>query len=111
MQPGDIVLLSISQADGQVKNRPVLLLKKMPPFNDWLVCGISSQLKQESKGFDYVILESDSVFSQTGLKSASLIRLGFLAVFSQKSIPGSIGNIDNAILKILLKRLSNHLIG
>ena len=110
MKSGDIALLPIRQADGRTKNRPILLLKQLPPFNDWLVCGISTQLHQEQKGFDFVILDTDTIFSQTGLKGSSLIRLGFLDVFPTSSIPGSIGSIDSTTLKLLLKRLANHLL-
>ncbi len=110
MKAGDIALCSIQQANGQIKNRPVLLLKQMPPFNDWLVCGISTQLQQEQKGFDHVILNTDPIYSQTGLKSSSLIRLGFLDVIPKNSFPGSIGNIDIPLLKMLLKRLADHLL-
>lgn len=47
----DIVLVAIPQADGTLKNRPVLLLRRLPRFNDFLVCGISTQLTQEVKNF------------------------------------------------------------
>ena len=110
MKPGDIALLAMQQVDGRTKNRPILLLKQMPPFNDWLVCGISTQLHQECKGFDFVILNTDVIFSQTGLKGSSLTRLGFLDVIPVSSIPGSIGNIDSVTLKLLLKRLANHIL-
>ncbi len=43
---GSICLISIPQADGKQKIRPVLLLKQFPPFNDYLVCGISTQIQQ-----------------------------------------------------------------
>ncbi len=110
MNPGDTALLSIRQADGRTKTRPILLLKQMPPFNDWLVCGISTQLHQEHKGFDFVVLDTDAIFAQTGLKGSSVIRLGFLDVIPTSSIPGSIGKIDPVTLKLLLNRLANHLL-
>jgi mRNA interferase MazF len=110
MKVGDIAIFSIQQANGQFKNRPVLLLKPMPPFNDWLVCGISSQLHQEHKGFDHVILDNDPTYPQTGLKSSSVLRLGFLDVIPKNSLPGSIGEIDSATVKVLLKRLATYLL-
>ncbi|HKO80878.1 MAG TPA: type II toxin-antitoxin system PemK/MazF family toxin [Chitinophagaceae bacterium] len=110
MKQGDIALFSVRQANGQPKNRPVLLLKQMPPFNDWLVCGISSQLRQECKGFDYIILDTDLTYTATGLRGSSLIRLGFLDVIPQNAFPGSIGKVDETVLKLLLKRLANHLL-
>jgi mRNA interferase MazF len=44
MKNGNIVLIPLPQSDGAIKRRPALLLKQMPPFNDWLLCGISTQL-------------------------------------------------------------------
>jgi hypothetical protein len=37
MQEGDIVKIKLPQADGKVKMRPGLLLKKLPPFGDLLL--------------------------------------------------------------------------
>ena len=44
MKEGDIVLGQLQQADGRYKLRPMLLLRQFPPFGDWLVSGISSQI-------------------------------------------------------------------
>lgn len=52
MKQGDIVLTPLPQANGQVKNRPALFLRVMPPFNDALVCGISTQLRQQLPNFE-----------------------------------------------------------
>lgn len=95
MKEGDVILVPLPQADGLVKNRPAIVLREMPPFNDFLVCGVSSQLYQEVKGFDEVITETDSDFSESGLLSASLVRLGFLAVVPRKAIAGAIGKISS----------------
>ena len=43
MNEGDLALAPLPQADGQIKNRPVVLLWRLPPFGDFLVCGISTQ--------------------------------------------------------------------
>ncbi|MCZ2460614.1 MAG: type II toxin-antitoxin system PemK/MazF family toxin [Chitinophagales bacterium] len=43
MKAGDIVLTKIPQ-DNQQKIRPVLILKVLPKYNDYLVCAVSSQL-------------------------------------------------------------------
>ena len=51
---GDIALASLPQADGLIKQRPALLLRQMPPFGDWLVCGISTQLRQQVADLDEV---------------------------------------------------------
>lgn len=39
----------------------------MPKYNDFLVCGISSQLKQYIKDFDEIILTTYSDFPNSGL--------------------------------------------
>lgn len=77
MKEADIIITPISQADGKIKNRPALLLRLMPKYNDYLVCGISSQLNQYLKNFDEMILKSDDDFSSSGLSKDSVIRLGF----------------------------------
>jgi mRNA interferase MazF len=110
LKAGDVALIPMPQADGKLKPRPILLLKKMPPFGDWLVCGISTQLQQEAKDFDIVILDKDSQFKATGLKSSSLIRLGFLTTLAESKIPGSIGTVSSSTIKELLKRLAAFLI-
>jgi mRNA interferase MazF len=75
-----------------------------------LVCGISTQLHHEVKGFDDVILTSDSDFVQSGLRATSLIRLGFLGVVPISQVAGSIGSIDSQRHEKLLKRLANFLV-
>ncbi len=110
MREGEIILANLAQADGTVKLRPVLLLKKLPGYNDFLVCGISTQLHQLIPNFDELIDETSNSFIQTGLRQSSIIRLGFLAVIPKNKIPGSIGRIDPTRHKNLLKRLSEHLI-
>ena len=109
MKAGAISLVALPQADGAVKRRPVLLLKQMPPFQDWLVCGISTQLQQKVEGFDRLLEAAEHYFPQTGLQKTSLIRLGFLAVIPKSQIIGSIGEIPNSMLKELLHTLSDFL--
>jgi mRNA interferase MazF len=109
MNQGDVVLTPVPQSDGILKNRPAILLREMPPYRDMLVCGVSTQLHQEVKGFDEVVQLADSDFTSTGLKSTSLIRLGFLAIIPRTAIIGSIGKISSQRHKRLLRRLSEYL--
>ena len=44
MKEGDIVLTPVPQADGSIKNRPAILVREFPPYKDFLVCGVSTQL-------------------------------------------------------------------
>ena len=110
MTEGDVVLTPVPQADGQIKNRPAIVLREMRPYGDLLVCGVSSQLSQRVPGFDEVILPADADFAASGLVSASLIRLGFLATVPRRSVAGSIGAISPERHKRLLKTLSDYLI-
>jgi len=110
MKESDVVLTPVPHADGSLKNRPAILLRELPPYKDFLVCGVSSQLHHEVKGFDDIISPSDVDFSSSGLRVESLIRLGFLAVLPRPKILGSIGSISSNRHMRLLKTLSEYLI-
>lgn len=110
MKQGDVVLTPVPQSNGITKNRPAIFLKEMPPYEDLLVCGVSTQLHQEVKGFDEVIWDTDPDFATSGLRSTSLIRLGFLAVLPRSEIINSIGSISTQRHQRLLKVLSDYLI-
>jgi mRNA interferase MazF len=110
MKPGDVALVGLPQSDGINKIRPAILLRKMPPFGDFLVCGISSKLHHEAEGFDEIISQSDSDFKQTGLAHTSLARLGFLTVIPTREIPGIIGAVSPSRYQRLVEKLSEYLI-
>jgi mRNA interferase MazF len=82
----------------------------MPPFGDFLVCGISTQVHQAVAGFDEVVSRLDDDFGESGLLADSVIRLGFLAVVPRKRLLGSIGKIDGSRHVRLLRNLSRHLL-
>jgi mRNA interferase MazF len=109
MNEGDIALAPLPQADGQIKNRPVVLLCRLPPFGDFLVCGVSTQLHQRVADFDEVIEKADKEFPTSGLKAASLIRLGFLAVLPETALLGKIGVVSSARRERLLANLCRQL--
>jgi mRNA interferase MazF len=109
MKEGDVLLARLLQGDGNLKNRPVLFLKAVPPFQDFLVCGISTQIQQGVADFDEIIAPSDSDFRTSGLKAVSLIRLGFLAVLPRSEFTGRIGSVSRARRKRLLTKLSDFL--
>lgn len=110
MQEADIALTQLPQVDGEIKNRPVLLLRKLPPFGDYLVCGISTQLRHYVSDFDELIVGNNADFVQSGLISDSLIRLGFLAVLPVSQILGTIGSISSDRHRRLLVNLSRYLV-
>lgn len=104
-----MALAPLPQEDGRTKPRPVILLRQMPPFDDWLVCGVSTQLHQEAVGFDETILPTHPDFRRSGLKAPSLVRLGFLVVIPANRLPGVLGSISPARHQRLLLRLGTFL--
>ena len=106
---GDIALASLPQADGLIKPRPAILLRQMPPFGDWLVCGVSTQLHQHAADLDELIEPSDPDFAGSGLKARSVIRLGFLATLPARRFHGVVGSISHERHQRLLQRLSDYL--
>ena len=109
MKERDVVLASLPQATGQVKNRPAIVLRAMPPYGDLLVCGVSTQSRKAVAGFDDAIGPGDPDFRASGLKAPSIIRLGFLAVLPASGLLGAIGSISEDRHGRLLERLSDHI--
>ncbi|WP_144053829.1 hypothetical protein [Baaleninema simplex] len=56
MKEAYIVLTPIPQAALTLKNRPVILLREFPPYGDFWVCGVSTQLHQQVSGFEDVAI-------------------------------------------------------
>lgn len=110
MKEGNVVIVAMPQANGTVKNRPAIILREMPPFQDLLVCGVSTQLHQEVKNFDEIISPTDSDFTASSLVGKSLIRLGFLTVVPQSQIVGAIGSISSIRHRRLLEKLGAYLL-
>jgi mRNA interferase MazF len=109
MKEGSIILTPMPQADGQSKNRPALVLRIMPRFNDALVCGVSTQLYQQVAGFDEIIFRQDDDYAESGLVAESLIWLGFLAIVPSRKLLGSIGSISSGRHQRLLNTLADYL--
>ena len=87
----------------------MLLLRQLPGFGDWLVCGVSTQLHQRVPDFDEVLRPQDADFADSGLKAASVVRLGFLAVIPARELLGVLGYLRAERHQRLLGRLSRHL--
>ncbi len=79
MKAGDVVRWTFVQGDGQRKMRPAIIIGAVPPFNDRLVCAISSQVQREVKGLDLLIDTQHPDVHRTGLKLPSLVRVAQLA--------------------------------
>ena len=113
IREGQIVLFRFPYADHKEgKLRPALVIRQLPgAYKDWLICMISSQLSREFSSFDEIISEEDSDFTSSGLKFASVIRIGRLAVVHKTILVGNIGEISTDRLTRIKNRLSNWLIG
>jgi mRNA interferase MazF len=75
-------------------------------YDDWLIAMISSQTNQYIEGIDE-ILENESIdFTQSGLKTKSVIRSTRLAVVSGEILMGVIGEISLERLTRIRKNLS-----
>lgn len=110
-QPGQIVLFHFPQTDlSEGKLRPALLVGPLPgPYDDWLICMISSQTHQYLEGFDEIVAEEHSDFEASGLKRTSIIRTGRLAVVEADMLAGRIGHISPDRLNRLRKKLARWL--
>lgn len=109
MKAGDIIRIPLPQSDGKIKSRPVLLLKQLPPFGDWLVCGITSQLRHEVKDFDILISNDHPDYKDSNLPKSFLIRLGFIGRVQEEKIEGVVGNIGQETYNQLINNLTNFL--
>lgn len=108
---GQIVLFRFPQTDLVLgKLRPALLIGKLPgSYDDWLICMISSQIRQCIEGFDEIMREGDSDFIQSGLKETSLVRVGRLAVAESGMLIGTVGDIMPARLQRIKSNLAHWL--
>ena len=50
MNLGSVILSKVQQADGLLKPRLMVVLQTMPPYSDFLVVALSSQVRHEVKG-------------------------------------------------------------
>ena len=111
MKPGDIVLIRFPQADLKSGKLRLALIIAISPsrHRDLLLALISSRLHQATLGFDEIINTSDSDYITTGLKVASLIRLGRLTSVESSVINARLGNISPERLTRIKNLLINWL--
>jgi mRNA interferase MazF len=105
---GQIVLFRVPRTDLSAgKLRPALLISEAPgPYDDWLICMISSQQHQQIEGFDERIEEGDTDFQQSGLKTTSVVRISRLAVVEGDVLEGRIGRISSDRMQRIRRRLA-----
>ncbi len=110
MNPGDVVLIPLPQFGGAAhKLRPALLLTNLPgPYQNLLLCGISTQLHSLQKNWDELVDAGDADYASSGLHQPSVIRLSYLYAADPSEIAGVIGAIEPLRLERLRQRLSDH---
>ena len=106
---GDLIVADLPQADGRTKPRPVLLLRQLPGFGDFLVCGVSTQIHQAQADFDWIIADTDTFFEATGLQTSSVIRLNFLSTLPTRRMTRHLGRVPATILATLQSNLASYL--
>jgi mRNA interferase MazF len=111
MKPGDVVLISLPQiAGGPSKLRPALVLAFLPgSFQNLLLSGISTQLRDLEPDWDELVEAADADFSTSGLHRTSAIRLSYLYAADPREISGVVGRIADDRLQRLRERLASHL--
>ena len=111
MKPGDVILISLPQfGAGPPKLRPALVLASLPgPYQNLLLCGISTQLHQVQPNWDELVKTGDNDFPSSGLRCDSVVRLSYLYAAEPSEIAGVIGQIDPKRLDSLRQRLSDQL--
>lgn len=105
---GQIVLFRFPQTDQTAGVlRPALVVRQLPgPYDDWLICMISTRLSQQIEGLDEVIKTDDSDFRHSGLKSSSLVRVSRIAVVDRSVLLGAVGEISSDRLSRIKTSLS-----
>ncbi len=109
MKPGDVVRWAFVQGDGQRKMRPAVIVAVVPPFNDLLVCAVSTQVHREVRDLDMLVDAKHPDYRRMGLQFPSLIRVAQLATLPGKVIQGSIGEVSEATFTEIRKHLRNWL--
>lgn len=112
-RPGQIALMDLAQTDlAPGKRRPVLIVAQVPgPYDDWLVCMLSTQLQQAIPTFDEVIDRDSKDFSASGLRIESVVRVARLAVVSSDLLVGALGSVSDERLKRVRNTLAAWMLG
>jgi hypothetical protein len=69
MKEAEIAIAVFPQADSSLKRRPALILREVPPFRDFLICGINTQIRQKVEDFDEIISPGAKISKQVVWRS------------------------------------------
>ena len=102
LQRGDIVLIPFPFTDlsGQ-KLRPAVIISPDPVGEDVLLAFISSVIPAAPEPTEYVLEITQPAFASTGLKSASVFKMGKLATLHRSLILRRLGQATPVLQKAL----------
>lgn len=109
LKEGEVIITSLPQKDGRIKNRPAVVITKIPPKEQYLICGISTRLYSYDKELDEIITVNDDDFDSSGLTEECIIRLEFHRLISEKEKNETIGFISKERHQRIFKKLSDYL--
>ena len=103
---GEIHFSVLPQADSKSKPRPVLLIAKVPKYDDYIVAGISSKLYEYMEGIDLILNPTP----QNQLARQGLVRVTFLTTMPFNELRGYIGRVEANELQNVKSNLAAYLI-
>lgn len=111
IKESQIVLMKFPQSNLAIgKLRPVLVVRKgKDDFGDWIVCMVSSQVRNAIRDFDEVIGLRDDDFAQSGLKGESVVRVGRVFTANESVFKAILGSISSKRLYRIRQTLSAHI--
>jgi mRNA interferase MazF len=105
---GDIILVPFPFTDlSETKLRPAIVLWVDEQGQDITLCFISSQSIDRITSDEFVILPSDPDFAQTGLKTASKVRVSRVVTLEKVLLQRRLGQIGSQHLQLLNRCLAS----
>ncbi|MEL7246047.1 MAG: type II toxin-antitoxin system PemK/MazF family toxin [Cyanobacteria bacterium J06573_2] len=101
LNKGDIVLVQFPFTDlSQTKLRPALILYSNSTTNDVTLCFISSQNVDNLTSEEFAIKDSDTEFSETGLRVSSKVRVTRIATLNNSLIVRRLGKLESHYIEV-----------
>ena len=105
-QPGEIVIAAFPFTSlTAVKRRPCVVLATGDTPNDFLVAFVTTALSAAQLPSATLLSPSHPAWKQTGLKTASVIRVDKLVTLNDRVISGAIGRLPPDVLATIRGKL------
>jgi mRNA interferase MazF len=105
---GDILLVQFPYTDlSQVKLRPAIVLQSSSIRDETTLCFISSQQVNQLTDDEFALLDSDTEFSSTGLRSSSKVRVSRIVTLNHQLTSRRLSCLGTEQLKILDEKLKH----